>query len=426
MTVTRPILDRSRAATWFRTLRRVTPDSARLGEGPSIALLTDLWPSRSTPMTGSFVYAETEALGARFRHVVLTPRLLAPQLHRRIWSSGVQGWPHGWTPPRPPARLIRYPMVRIPKAGEVRARVLGARAALGLARERPQLVHAHFLLNTAAAGVRLARAFEVPCVLRAHGTDVRFLVEGRVQERHRGAVLHACSDADRVVVVAAFMREQLVALGVPRERVVVIPMGADFATFAPRNRDEARAALGLPDDARIVLFVGHAQVEKGVAVLDAAVRSLQSELRGLQAYAAGQPGLEVPGLTALGVLPAEGLALWLNAADVMCLPSFAEGSPVSVVEALACGTPVVATRVGGIPELIEDAANGFLVEPGDLPALRDALRAALAFDWQRERIRAGAAGFSLAATAGAVATLYEELLAASRRGRNGSAERVTM
>jgi teichuronic acid biosynthesis glycosyltransferase TuaC len=187
-------------------------------------------------------------------------------------------------------------------------------------------------------------------------------------------------------------------------------MGADFATFSPQDRNEARASLGLPDDARVVLFVGHARREKGIAVLDEALRMLQTEVPGLLGYAAGEPGLEAERLTALGVLSPEALAVWLNAADVMCLPSFAEGSPVSIAEALACGTPVVATSVGGIPDLIEPRRNGLLVEPGDASALRDALRDALALEWNREGIRSGAVGFSIDATAAAVGALYEEML----------------
>jgi glycosyltransferase involved in cell wall biosynthesis len=88
----------------------------------------------------------------------------------------------------------------------------------------------------------------------------------------------------------------------------------------------------------------------------------------------------------LGPRPQPVVAEWIAAADLLCLPSHAEGSPNVVVEALASGTPVVASRVGGIPDLVDDGVNGLLVTPGDPAALASALAAALGRDWDPGRI----------------------------------------
>jgi len=95
----------------------------------------------------------------------------------------------------------------------------------------------------------------------------------------------------------------------------------------------------------------------------------------------------------LGARPHEEIPLWMNACDVLCLPSLSEGLPNVALEAMACGLPVVASRVGGVPEVVRDGVNGFLVPPSDPGALADALRRALATKWDREAIRASVSQF---------------------------------
>src|SRR4051812_42491966 len=138
--------------------------------------MTDLWPSESEPASGRFVLAEVQALRDAYRHVVLVPRLLFPGIHRRIWGSGVEGWQRRRTSLPAPDRVLAYPMLRIPLRSEVAARKVGARAVLAASRERPALVHGHFLLEVGPAAVALARAFSAPAVLTAHGTDAHWLL----------------------------------------------------------------------------------------------------------------------------------------------------------------------------------------------------------------------------------------------------------
>lgn len=376
------------------------------GPKPTVAVLTDLWPSASEPFSGSFVRAQTRALGGDFRHVVLVPRLLVPLAHARVWGRAVQGWQAGWEEPDRPDRLLRYPMLRLPKGGEAEARALGARRALVRAGERPELVHGHFLYEVGVAAVRLARALDVPSVVTVHGTDGRWLVDGGVQERFRRRMLEAARAVDRLVVVERALAEQLVESGVDAGRVEVVPMGVDEQTFRPRPRARARQALGIRLDERIVVFVGRATPEKGVAVLEQALERVGRSVRGVVVG----PGSGLDRLEVVGPVSPERVALWLAAADVFCLPSFAEGMPVSVVEALACGRPVVASAVGGIPQQVQPERNGFLVPPGDAGALADALVEALAREWPEEELRATSEPFWWTSVAPRLRTLYEGLL----------------
>lgn len=319
----------------------------------------------------------------------------------------MQGWQQGWLPAPTPGRLLLYPTVRIPKGGEAEARVLGARIALARTHERPDLVHGHFLYEVGVAAVRLARSLGVPSVVTVHGTDGRWLVEGGVQDRFRRRMLAAARAADRVVVVEGGLATKLVAMGVERERVRVIPMGLDEKVFVPADREQARRALGVDPDVRLVLFVGRPTKEKGIEVLERALSSLPASVH---AVAVGPRGLEGGRIEYAGPGGPELVAQWLAAADLLCLPSFAEGSPASVVEALASGRPVVASAVGGIPGQVENGVDGLLVTAGDSAALASALEAALDREWSPARLRASSRRFWWSELAPRIQELYEEIL----------------
>lgn len=368
------------------------------------AVLTDLWPSRSEPTSGRFVQAQVVSVAGDVRSVVLVPRLVARAFHRRIWGDGVNGWQEGYEPLPPPGRLLEYRMARIPRVGESAVRARAAERALRRAGETPDLVHGHFLLNTVPAAIRLGRAFRVPVVATVHGSDVRMLAGG-IQPRLVAEMERALRAADRILAVAPGMTETLVAHGADPDRVVVLPMGIDEDRFSPRPEGLARERLALDPSEQIVLFVGRRSEEKGLHVLGRAVRDL-----GVRCYAAGPGEIHDEGVEPLGVLSPDDLATWLAAADVVCLPSYAEGMPVSIAEALASGTPVVATRVGGIPEQVRPGVNGFLVEPGDASALATALRRALAEPWDAAQIRASSEPFWGSRIGPRLAALYDELI----------------
>lgn len=374
----------------------------------TVAVLTDLWPSTSAPLAGVFVRGQIAALADRYRHVVLVPRLLAPRAHRRLWGDAVQGWQRGWVDVPGTGRLLRYAVARVPRVGEAELRAAGARLALAAARERPRLVHGHFLHEVGVAAVRVAQSLDVPSVVTVHGTDGRWLLEGGIQQRFRRRMLAAACAADRVVVVASQLADGLVAAGVAAERVAVIPMGIDEAVFRPRPAAEACVELGLEPGRRRIVFLGRPTREKGIDDLAAAARELRGEAE-VVVVGPAEVGVR-EGLRYVGAEPAPRVALWLASADVFCLPSHAEGMPVSVAEALACGRPVVATAVGGVPEQVT-ADSGLLVAPREPAALADALREALGREWDVSAIRRTSHRFWWSEVSGRLDALYAELLA---------------
>jgi glycosyltransferase involved in cell wall biosynthesis len=186
-----------------------------------------------------------------------------------------------------------------------------------------------------------------------------------------------------VVAVSRALADEVVRLGVPPARVAVVQNGVDAALFSPRDRVAARQGLGLATDGKLLVYVGRLEREKGVVdLLDAFARlapgrpDLRLALLGdgtarvecaARARAIGAQVL-LPGPRPLAEVPA-----WMAAADLVTLPSWNEGTPNVLLEALACGRPAVATRVGGIPDVISAPLLGELVPARDPAALAGAL-----------------------------------------------------
>ena len=267
-------------------------------------------------------------------------------------------------------------------------------------RGRFDVVLGTHLFPDAWAAVVVARILGLPCVVKAHGTDVNVVARWPAVRPLLAATLRAARFA---AGVSRPLVDELVRLGAPADRAVLLPNGVDRAIFHPQPRAEARLALGLPEHDRIILYVGGLDPEKGVRELVdafAALRlaspvplhlvlvgegSLDAELRARSA-ALGPGGLILAGSRDL-----PGVALHLGAADVLVLPSWAEGTPNVVLEALASGRPVVASRVGGIPDLLIEGVTGcLLVPPRDPDALALGLQDALARPWDEGALLASA------------------------------------
>jgi glycosyltransferase involved in cell wall biosynthesis len=200
------------------------------------------------------------------------------------------------------------------------------------------------------------------------------------------------ADADACVAISRRTEREFLDAGLPRDRVHHIPHGVDTRRFRPASdaeRRELRGRLGLPADARVVSFTGRLLRGKGVEVLIDAFACLAADARLVLVGSGRGQALDVEDALRAQVA-ARGIAErvrftgrvdavedWLRASDAFAFPSFFEAMPLSVIEAAACGLPCAASAVGGIPDVIEDGASGWLVPPGDPRALEAALHSAL-------------------------------------------------
>jgi teichuronic acid biosynthesis glycosyltransferase TuaC len=239
------------------------------------------------------------------------------------------------------------------------------------------------------AAVIAARLLGVPCVVKLHGSDINVMAKLPGPRRQTAWAL---SRAARVVAVSRALADEVAALGVPRDRIAVVMNGVDPELFHVRDRAAARSELGLPGGP-LALYVGNLKPEKGGLDLAKAWERVATELPDARlAIVGGGPLREAleaalpPRATLVGPQPLDRVPLWMAACDVLVLPSHIEGTPNAVLEALASGRRVVATAVGGVPDLITSDVLGALVPPHQPEALAAALTHALRTRYAAEAV----------------------------------------
>jgi len=281
--------------------------------------------------------------------------------------------------------------------------------------ERFDAVDAHYLYPDGIAAVWLARETGLPVAITARGSDTSQLPHFAIPRR---LIRTALNEADALIAVSEGLAEGLIALGAPTGKVTVLRNGVDLGAFEPpTDRDALRAELGLSGP--IVLSVGHLIERKAHHHVIGAV----AELAGATLLIAGE-GPERPALEALaerlgvagrvhllGARPHAELARLYGAADVLVLASTREGWANVMLEAMACGTPVIAGPAWGSREAISAPEAGMVLdEVGPGPIAR-ALRQILADPPSRRATRAHAERFGWAETTRGQAELFRKLLA---------------
>lgn len=349
-----------------------------------ILIVTSQFPIAGEPNRGRPVYQTVRALAGMAEVHVLSPIAMYPRWARpRSYlfrapdpTFAIDGCPVDYLP------YPALPAISRPFNGALCARALHP----AVARLRPEVVLSYWLYPDAYGAMLAARRAGVPLVAGARGSDIR--VRDAVSRRLTRRVIRA---ADALLTVSEDLGRLAVHdYGARPDRVHVVPNGCDAGIFHPRDRAAARAALEVPDDAQLIVYVGRLVPEKGLRELLEAARKLAPETPRLRIALVGEGPMRSE-LTELatqcgaevmfaGAQPPGEVAQWMAAADLVTLPSYSEGHPNVLVEALACGRGVVATPVGGIPEVV-DAASGVLVPARDASALAEGLRAGLARDW---------------------------------------------
>lgn len=264
------------------------------------------------------------------------------------------------------------------------------------------------------AAVIAARLLGVPCVIKLHGSDINLIAK---EPGPRKMTSWALPRAARIVAVSRALADEVVAMGVERERVAIVMNGVDGELFRPRDRNAAREQLGLPPGP-LALYVGNLKPEKGVLDLGKAWAAVLRRVPDATLVVVGDGPLqgELKAMTdplgervrLIARQPLELVPAYMAAAEILVLPSHSEGTPNVVLEALASGRRVVATAVGGVPDLITNAKLGALVPPRDPDALADALTIALREPYAADDVaRLGARG-GWSASAAALAAVLKE------------------
>lgn len=366
-------------------------------------MVSRLYPRPSDPVLGVFVEEETKALSRHCQLRVVSPVPWFPPLRfSKKWYAYTKVPDHetrkGIEVFRPRTlflpRNLLFPMLGFSFYFSLR------RCATHIASDLPfDLIHAHTAYPDGFAAVLVARAMGCPVVITLHGGDVT------VHFKHplvRRLGLWALAHASWVIAVSDALRCQVIdEYGAKAEQITVIPNGVDVDRFKPMPKREASHRLGLEHDIHRILYVGGMERSKGIDYLLKAANMLAKALdRPVQTVFVGDGGhnreakllasqLGISDSTTFaGRRPNEEIPLWMNACDVLVLPSLSEGFGVVLIEAMACGKPVVATECGG-PQEIVTPGTGLLVPPADEVALSRALYDVLSGDrgFDPQRIR---------------------------------------
>lgn len=396
-----------------------------------LLVFTSLYPNASQPRHGVFVEE-------RLRHLVDSGRIAATVVAPVPWFPfqhpmfGVYST-YASVPKREQRHGIkiwhpRFPV--IPKLGMSIAPFLMYHALLPVLRklkaEGPDfdLIDAHYFYPDGVAAARLGAALDTPVVITARGSDVTWLPRFH---RPSQQIQWAAEHASAVVTVSKALKDSLAALGVNPKKITVLRNGVDLDRFGPRDRSAIRARLDLQGP--VWLTVGHLVELKGV---DVAIEALAQVPDATLLIAGAGPEerklhqrVERLGLSArvrfLGAVPHAELCEYYNAADAMVLVSSREGMPNVVLEAIACGTPVVATAVGGIPELITAPEAGELMRERSAEALVVAWNALQARMPDRAATRTFAECLGWQPVVEAQCALYARVLSTCAGGAAGSA-----
>lgn len=404
---------------------------------PAVVVLSSLFPSSIQPGAGPFVRERMFRVGRRLPLCVVAPSPWFPfqDLLRRWRPHFRPGAPHYeqqqgfdvWYP-----RFFSVPSVL--KRLDGLALAIGAYPRLRALKRagRLDLLDSHFGYPDGYAAVLLGRWLGVPVTITLRGTEARHAADPAL----RPLLLKALLGADRVFAVADALKQVAVSIGVPADKIAVVGNGVDTVRFVPVDRDEARAALGLPANAPVLISVGGLVERKGFHRVIELLPRLRERWPGLiylivggaSAEGNNRPQLEQQveqlGLhdtvRFLGGLPPDALKQPLSAADVFVLSTRNEGWANVFLEAMACGLPVVTTDVGGNREVVDRDSLGIVVRFGDAAALEAALDQALATPWDRTEIRCHAEDNAWDGRVDRLCQAFAEI--AGRAGASGAAD----
>lgn len=389
----------------------------------NVIIVSNIFPNSQEPQRGMFTYQIVNEL-RQFCHVdVVAP---VPWIPRRLANRGPRKFLHAFVPGCEEMdgitvyhpRYLVVPRMGFTHAVSMAVPILGCLKVIS--KEHPiDLINAHWVFPDGVAAVWAGRYLQRPTVLTALGCDINLYA---TMPARRAQIIWAMKNACSVTSVASSLKDAIVSLGIPEKKVRVVPNGVNSGTFKIMDRIACRRNLSLPENKKIILTVGSQDEVKGTCALIEAFARLVKSTRSRFVLALVGDGplrskLEQQ-TRALGVSesvifagsrPHAEISLWMNAADVFCLPSLREGHPNVVIESMACGTPVVATRVGEICHML-NSRSGLIVPIGDANTLSLALKEALNRQWSRTEIRSGVQGHDWRQCALHYYESYQELL----------------
>jgi teichuronic acid biosynthesis glycosyltransferase TuaC len=351
-----------------------------------VAVITDYFPTSVQPWAGHSAYQTLLRLAKQCDVEVFYPESVYPKIFTPR-SRTYHALDRTYEPPGLVTHYLPFwamPVISRPLNGWLAARAV-RKPVEAFA---PDVILSYIVYPDGYAAVRVAKRLGVPSVLTAIGSDLNRISGSIVKRLTRFSLRRATA----VVTVSRDLLVTARRLGARVERSEAILNGCDTQKFCPRDRLSARRTLDVPLKQQIVLYVGRLDLRKGLIELIEAMAVLRQRRPTVHCYIVGE-GAARPMLndcvarckmeshiTFVPSCATERVATWIAASDLLTLPSYKEGCPNVILESLCSGRPVVATNVGGIPEIM-DEASGKLVAPRNVDQLTRALDEVLSRQW---------------------------------------------
>jgi len=348
-----------------------------------LVVVTNLYPNSDEPTRGAFVRQLVDRLASCYDIVVIAPLPWRPR-----WTGGAQG---PSVAPDVGVEVLHPRHLVIPKIFRFTYAALMFLSIFPLLRRlkkegRCDFISAHWVYPDGVASAMAARFLRIPVFLHAMGCDINEYTRYYLR---RVQIVMAMRAANGVITKSQALASRVSDLGIEAAKVYVVPNGVNSDRFQPGDKQEARKEVGMPANEFSLLYVGNFNQEKNASLLVRAFAAAMADKKQpVHLYLVGD-GPERAMLekmvndlsisdqvSFLGRQPHHVLQSYYQASDNIALPSLREGCPNVLLEALACGLPVIASNVGGVPEIVT-AENGVLVDSDDLDAWVAALRSAV-------------------------------------------------
>jgi len=292
---------------------------------------------------------------------------------------------------------------------------------------KPHIIHAHTATPDGYLGLTIKMKYNLPLVCSLRGSDIHtYPYNDSVTYRLTRKVI---LNADQILSVSDALRISAEQIAKPKNPIKVVYNGCELPPLAnfQIKRGEIRSQLGIGENDVAIIFVGDIDKVKGIFELMEAFKLLKSKYPHLHLILLGdgpdrQPvlnmissGIDNANVHLIGKIPHDDVYHWLRASDLFVLPTYNEGLPNALLEAMACGLPVIATNVGGIPEVVRHGQNGILIEARNVNTLYQSIEKMLA-DPEIARNMGSSANrliqqnFSWLNNAGKMMEIYKELI----------------
>ncbi len=382
--------------------------------------ITPEFPSSQNNTKGIYIYRTVKELSKYYNLYVICLYPAAPPIMEMIkhwgsWREIYKEWKSNYpknanlTEDFADGKIIYHRYFRLPRTKfshtEGWFAYIQARKYLKNIVTKDTVIHANWIMPSGAMAKIISEKYKIPYITSLMGSDVHRLEEGSKFSKAAEKIL---SQADKIISVSQELidvsnKKKILHDGSEAELIYNI---YEDDKFVIKGKRETRQSLNISNNLKIIFYAGGLVSIKNVDVLIKAISYLLKSEKNIHLFIAGmgekQKQLEElsitenisSSITFLGPLNTKSIIDYYNVADVLCLPSKNEGLPNVIVESFFCGTPVVATKVGGIPTIVKDGENGFLVEPNSVSDLAEKIQKTIHHNWNREKIRKSISHYS--------------------------------